>query len=157
MEKYLKRIPAFDDIVFEFRNKEYGAYLLRQRYNNTLFVALLISTIITGTAIIAPYLNSKASENREKLNERKVEIKPENFDQPNQQVAPPPLPGKVVVKFCVTSKGGVDLVSIYKGVDPQLDAEAIRVVKSLPLFKPGKQGGKPVPVWFSVPITFQIK
>ncbi|MGD0756784.1 MAG: energy transducer TonB [Bacteroidales bacterium] len=40
---------------------------------------------------------------------------------------------------------------------PELDAEVIRVVKSLPLFKPGKQGGKPVPVWYSVPINFQIK
>jgi protein TonB len=66
------------------------------------------------------------------------------------------IQGRVIVKFCVTSKGGVDLVSIYKGVDPELDAEAIRVVKLLPLFKPGKQGGKPVPVWFSVPINFKI-
>jgi protein TonB len=67
------------------------------------------------------------------------------------------MQGRVVVKFCVTSKGGIDMVSIFKGVDPELDAEAIRVVKTLPLFKPGKQGGKPVPVWFSLPITFQIK
>jgi periplasmic protein TonB len=66
------------------------------------------------------------------------------------------IQGRVTVKFCVTSKGGVDMVSIFKGIDPQLDAEAIRVIKSLPAFKPGRQGGKPVPVWFSVPIIFQI-
>lgn len=65
--------------------------------------------------------------------------------------------GKVIVKFCVTSKGGVDLVSVLISVDPELDAEAIRVVKALPAFKPGKQGGKPVPVWFYVPIKFEIK
>jgi TonB family protein len=64
--------------------------------------------------------------------------------------------GKVIVRFCVTSKGGVDLVSVFKGVDALLDAEAIRVVKTLPPFKPGKQGGKAVPVWYSVPITFKI-
>jgi protein TonB len=67
------------------------------------------------------------------------------------------IQGKVIVKFCVTSKGGIDMVSIYKGVDAALDAEAIRVVKSLPTFKPGRQAGKPVPVWYSVPITFMIR
>jgi protein TonB len=57
----------------------------------------------------------------------------------------------------VTSKGGVDKVSILKGVDPELNAEAIRVVQTLPAFKPGKQGGKPVPVWYMVPINFTLK
>jgi protein TonB len=67
------------------------------------------------------------------------------------------IQGKVIVRFCVTSKGGVDKVSILKSVDPELDAEAIRVVQSLPAFKPGKQGGKPVPVWYMVPINFTLK
>jgi len=66
------------------------------------------------------------------------------------------IQGKVYVRFCVTAKGTVDQVSVLKGVDPDLDAEAIRVVKSFPRFKPGKQDGRPVPVWFIVPITFQI-
>jgi len=67
------------------------------------------------------------------------------------------IQGKVIVRFCVTSKGGVDKVEILKGVDPELDKEAIRVVKTLPTFKPGKQGGKPVPVWYMVPINFTLK
>jgi protein TonB len=66
------------------------------------------------------------------------------------------IQGKVFVRFCVTAKGTVEQVSILKGVDPDLDAEAMRVVKTFPPFKPGKQDGKPVPVWFIVPITFQI-
>ena len=66
------------------------------------------------------------------------------------------IQGKVFVRFCVTVKGTVEQVSILKGVDPDLDAEAMRVVKMFPPFKPGKQDGKPVPVWFIVPITFQI-
>jgi protein TonB len=64
--------------------------------------------------------------------------------------------GKVFVRFCVTSKGAIDQVSVIKGIDPDLDAEAIRVVKKFPTFKPGKQEGKPVPVWFSVAINFQL-
>ena len=67
------------------------------------------------------------------------------------------IQGKVIVKFCVTSKGGISQISVIKGVSPELDAEAIKVVKILPKFKPGKQGGKPVNVWYTVPITFTLK
>lgn len=251
--------PAFDDIVFEHRNKEYGAYKLRKKYNRNVIIAMAIGVLIMGTAILTPYLNAKAAENKAKRAERQVEIKMENLDQPAEQIAPPPPPppppqdavqqaryvppvvvdsikpednvqlmtadqavvevqneevveaievvaeevqedvdaaepfvvveempmfpggevallqyigehtqypevakenniqGKVIVRFCVTSKGGVDKVSILKGVDPELDAEAIRVVQTLPAFKPGKQGGKPVPVWYMVPINFTLK
>jgi protein TonB len=259
MAKENNRVPAFDDIVFEDRNKEYGAYKLRKKYNRTVLFALLVGTIIIATAIITPYLNAKALENRQKRAEREVVVKMENLDTPNETVAPPPPPppppadvvqqqkyvppvvvdsikpedmtqlmtadqaqtevkneevvevvetvkeevqqedpeatpfvvveempmfpggdaellkyialntqypevakenniqGRVIVRFCVTSKGGVSQVSILKGVDPELDKEAIRVVNTLPTFKPGKQGGKPVPVWYMVPITFTLK
>jgi len=249
--------PAFDDIVFEVRNKEYGAYKLRKKYNRNVTIALLIGIVVLATAIITPYLNAKAAENRTKRAERQVVVKMENLDQPNQQVAPPPPPppsdvvqqqkyvppqvvdsikpeevkqlmtadqaqtevtnkevvevqqqvkeevqeaepeevpfvvveempmypggdvellkyiaehtqypevakenniqGKVIVRFCVTAKGGVSQVSVMKSVDPELDKEAIRVVNTLPAFKPGKQGGKAVPVWYMVPITFTLK
>jgi TonB family protein len=62
--------------------------------------------------------------------------------------------GKVIIRFCITNTGGVDRVSVLKGVDPELDNEAVRVVKTLPKFKPGRQGGKDVNVWYMVPITF---
>ena len=67
------------------------------------------------------------------------------------------IQGKVIVRFCVTSVGSVDRISVLKSVNPELDAEASRVVGSLPAFKPGKQGGKPVPVWYMVPIEFSLK
>jgi len=66
------------------------------------------------------------------------------------------IQGRVIVRFCVTETGGVNRISILKGVDAELDAEAIRVVSSLPQFKPGLQGGKAVPVWYMVPITFTL-
>ena len=253
-----KKAPAFDDIVFESRNKEYGAYKLRTKYNRTVMWALLVGIVIIATAVITPYINAKALENTKKRAEREVQIKMENLDQPNEAAPPPPPPppppadvvqqqkyvppvvvdsikpedvtqlmtsddakvevkdqevvevvevkeevqeaepeeipfvvveemplfpggdaellkyiaehttypdiakenniqGRVIVRFCVTAKGGVSQVSILKGVDPELDAEAIRVVNTLPAFKPGKQGGKPVPVWYMVPITFTLK
>jgi len=252
--------PPFDDIVFENRNKEYGAYRLRKKYKRNVIISMLIAVIIFSTAIIIPYLNAKAAESRARARaEREVEIKMENLDQPTEQVAPPPPPppppqeavqqsryvppvvvdsvkpeeggqlmaadqaqvevrdeeviefvqevkeevkeeepeaepfvvveempmfpggdaallqfiaehtqypevakenniqGKVIVRFCVTSKGTVDRVSVLKGVDPELDKEAMRVVTTLPPFKPGKQGGIPVPVWYMVPINFTLK
>jgi TonB family protein len=64
--------------------------------------------------------------------------------------------GRVIARFCVTKEGGVDRVSILRGVSRELDNEALRVVQSLPAFKPGRQGGKPVAVWYMVPITFAL-
>jgi periplasmic protein TonB len=258
MEKDLKRVSDFDDIVFRNRNKEYGAYTLRKRYSRNVTISLLIGVAITATAIIAPYLSAKALGDRQKRAERMVEIKMENLDQPAEQIALPPPPppplsdalqqqkyvppvvvdsvkpednvqlmtadeaqtivkneeaveivsevkeevqeekadqepflsveempvppggiaglfkyigentkypevakenniqGKVFIRFCVTSKGDVEQVSVIKSVDPELDAEAIRVVKTFPRFTPGKQAGKPVPVWFTVFINFQL-
>jgi protein TonB len=260
MEKEKIKAPAFDDIVFEDRNKEYGAYKLRKKYNRTVLVSLVIGIIILSTAIITPYLNAKALENRQKKAERQVLVKMENLDQPNDVVAPPPPPppppaeavaaakyvppvvvdtikpeevsqlmtadeaqvevkdaevgvevveavkeevqeeepeatvfviveempmfpggdaallaylrenavypeiakenniqGRVIINFCVTPSGGVSKISILKSVDPELDKEAMRVVSTLPTFKPGKQGGKPVPVWYQAFINFKLQ
>lgn len=65
--------------------------------------------------------------------------------------------GRVIIRFCVTEKGGISQISVIKGISPELDAEAMRVVKTLPDFKPGRQGGIAVPVWYMVPITFTLK
>jgi protein TonB len=250
--------PAFDDIVFEIRNKEYGAYSLRKKYSRNVLISLLIGIFILGTAVITPFINAKSVENKKRA-ERTVVMNMEKLNTPTDQVAPPPPPppppaeivqqaryvppvvvdsvkpdenvklmsadqantevkndvveeapqqakeevqeaeaepepfvvveempmfpggdaalltyigehtnypevakenniqGRVIVRFCVTSKGGVNQVSVLKGVDPELDKEAVRVVGTLPTFKPGKQGGKPVPVWYMVPITFTLK
>jgi TonB family protein len=67
------------------------------------------------------------------------------------------IQGRVIMRFCVNKEGGVDRVSILRGVSPELDAEAFRVVNALPTFKPGQQGGKPVSVWYMVPITFSLE
>lgn len=258
MEKEKKFVPKFDDIVFEKRNQEYGAYRLRKKYNRNVMIGVLIGIIIICTAVITPYLNAKALENKKKRAERQVEIKMENLDQPQETAPPPPPPppppaetvaqiryvapvvvdsvkpedikqlmtadqaqvevkneevtvqtevqeevkeeeapvevfvvveemptfpggekalmdfingnivypeiakenniqGRVILRFCVTYKGAVDQVQILKPVDAALDNEAIRVIKMLPAWKPGKQGGKPVNVWYSVPVTFQLK
>jgi TonB family protein len=67
------------------------------------------------------------------------------------------IQGKVVTRFCITETGNINKITILQRVDPELDAEAIRVVGTLPSFKPGRNGGKAVPVWYMVPITFTLK
>ena len=67
------------------------------------------------------------------------------------------IQGKVYVRFVVNSKGETEQVSIIRGVDPILDKEALRVVKSFPKWKPGVQGGEKVNVWFTVPINFKLQ
>ncbi len=67
------------------------------------------------------------------------------------------IEGIVVVKFVVGTNGEVSNVSILRGVDPLLDSEAVRVVKTLPKFKPGMQQGRAVKVWFTLPIVFKLQ
>jgi TonB family protein len=67
------------------------------------------------------------------------------------------IQGKVIARFMVNKDGSVSDVAILKGVNPLLDNEAIRVVKTLPRFTPGILKGKKVPVWYMVPITYKLK
>jgi TonB family protein len=66
------------------------------------------------------------------------------------------ISGRVIIRFVVNTDGNAEGISVLKGVHPLLDAEAVRVVSLLKGFKPGMQGGKAVPVWYMVPITFGI-
>ncbi len=65
--------------------------------------------------------------------------------------------GRVFVQFDIDTIGKVVNVVVVRGVDPSLDKEAVRVVKSSPLWEPGKQRGKPVKVRFTFPIAFQLQ
>ena len=66
------------------------------------------------------------------------------------------LQGRVVVQFVVNKDGSICDEHIVKSVDPQLDAEALRVVRSMPNWTPGKQRGEAVRVRFTLPVTFRL-
>ena len=66
------------------------------------------------------------------------------------------IQGRVLVKIVVKKDGTIDSPTVVKGVDPSLNKEAIRVVKTMPKWIPGKQKGEPVNVSFTVPVTFRI-
>lgn len=64
--------------------------------------------------------------------------------------------GRVVVSFVVGKDGHISDVTVLRSVDPSLDKEAIRVVRNMPRWTPGKQGGKPVRVRYNVPVSFRL-
>lgn len=65
--------------------------------------------------------------------------------------------GRVVVGFVVERDGSITDVNIIRSVDPSLDREAMRVVKSMPRWTPGKQNGSAVRVKYQVPVTFRLQ
>lgn len=67
------------------------------------------------------------------------------------------IQGKVIVRFVVTKNGSVDKVEVVRQLDPACDREAMRVIRSLPKFIPGKQNGVNVSVWYTLPITFKLE
>jgi len=67
------------------------------------------------------------------------------------------IQGKVFVNFVVDRDGSISNAKIARGVDPSIDKEALRVVMTLPKWKPGMQRGKTVRVSYTVPISFQLQ
>ena len=64
--------------------------------------------------------------------------------------------GRVIVKFVVKRTGEVGTVTVVRSVDKDLDEEAVRVVKSLPKFTPGRMNGQAVSVWYTLPVIFNL-
>lgn len=67
------------------------------------------------------------------------------------------IQGTVTVQFVVQKDGSIGEVRVARGKDPDLDKEAVRVVKKLPKFIPGRMNGQPVNVWFTLPVRFKLQ
>ncbi len=67
------------------------------------------------------------------------------------------IQGRVIVQFVVEKDGSITDAKVMKPVDPQLDAEALRVVNAMPSWTPGKQRGKAVRVRYTLPVMFHLK
>jgi periplasmic protein TonB len=253
---------TWDDIVFESRNKEYGAYINRKNYSKYIFIALGITVVVLLLVLVAPALaeliRSARGPEEPKLKEMTVsldqpppitpqppppdvripppvktiikflppkvtekevveeeemptieEIKENEtgavaqegtgevvFDEPVveapagddedkvflavEQAAEFPggvaammkflqknikypasakrmgIEGRVFVKFIVDKEGGISNMEIVKGINADLDKEAMRVIKLMPPWKPGKQNGRAVKSQFVLPVYFKL-
>lgn len=65
--------------------------------------------------------------------------------------------GRVTVRFIVGKTGDISDVRVIRGIDPECDAEAVRMIQSMPKWTPGKQNGIAVPVYFTLPIVYRLK
>jgi protein TonB len=256
MKSKKESIPGFDEIIFENRNKEYGAYDLRKRYLTTsgfsllgviaasIVVVIILSFTVDNSSKPRPYieifipsmpdpnlvdldkikppepvlpkLNANVPANVEPIIVEKLDstdigmaanasldsvrnkpvdpiiepvVNPDPVIPPDESLprtiveemptfpggdnallkfiaskirypedaAANGIQGRVTVKFVVASDGSVMNVIVLGGIHPSLDEEAVRVVSLLPKWKPGKQNGKAVPVFFSVPVNFKLK
>ena len=252
MKRKNEKVPGFDEIIFENRNKEYGAYNLRKQYNSAtsisilggvafcgmLFVALSFSTekgkasddptiviidmanpilpdpvipetrppsgipesmknlapevtsdtteilipLLTTDEILATTQNTDINDTVKfiETSDPVIPVEPEpyvtvkempefpggipalmefiskNLTYPEEAVENN-IQGRVVLKFVVRADGSVGRIEIVGGIDQSLNEEAIKVVKSLPAFRPGRQDGVPVPVWFIIPVLFRLE
>jgi len=252
----------FDDLVFENRNKSYGAYDLRKKYQRHVLLALLIALAIYVLGFSMPYI-LEILRPAPKANPVKIikvtelsepppidkntppppppdlpppppktvkftppvikpdeEVKPEDVPPPveeikeaepapvtdanvqydfnanqQQQVVEEPKPqiftyveqmpdfpggqtelmkflqknlryppaarengieGRVVLQFVVDESGNISDIQVLRDIGGGCADEAIRVVKMMPPWKPGKQNGNPVKVYFKLPVTFKL-
>ncbi|MDE6632592.1 MAG: energy transducer TonB, partial [Muribaculaceae bacterium] len=67
------------------------------------------------------------------------------------------IQGRVIIKFIIEADGSVTNPQIVKGVSPELDKEAIRLVRAMPKWTPAKNNGTNVASYFTIPISFKLK
>jgi protein TonB len=250
-----------DEIVFEHRNKTYGAYILRKLYNKNMNRALLLAVIILLAGLAYPLASSYYAQKRANYIEKVANAEFMDMEKPKEEAPPPPPPppppaaelqqkvkfvapvvtteevvedvdifnqdelaqtgnvavdvqeevaveakeevieveeakpvftiveempsfpggeaernkflaenivypqqatengiqGTVYVSFVVDSKGNVTDVKVLRGIGGGCDEEALRVVKMMPQWHPGKQNGKLVRVLFNMPIYFKLQ
>lgn len=86
------KIPDFDDLIFERRNRDYGAYKIRKKYKSAVIQGLIISTIIGCSAVIIPFLIRPESDRVVRAGNRYVGVNFENLSFPVEEPYLPPPP-----------------------------------------------------------------
>jgi protein TonB len=252
----------FDDLLFEKRNREYGAYQLRKRYKSVVITGTIVASLLVSALVLIPFTISRHSGKIHAGGISYVQLNMDNLEPPvDELIVPPPPPpaaparmeeavkyvppvvvdsviplklatvatdevlarpeeldietgafgtgsdiysgqdgietdepfyivevmpsfrggdlnkfrewvmkrtnypqaavdnriqGKVYLTFVVETDGSVSNVTVVKGVDPLIDNEAVRTIKSSPRWSPGLQRGQPVRVRYSMALSFTL-
>jgi protein TonB len=88
----LRNMLDFDDLLFETRNKDYGAYQLRKRYNSVVVACILLASLLVGSVVILPFILTPHSDHILAGGGRYVQVNLENFEPPVDQILVPPAP-----------------------------------------------------------------
>jgi periplasmic protein TonB len=93
LEFFLNKLE-FDDIVFENRNKDYGAYPIRKNYNANVIISIVLASLIVIASVIIPYLDyiKKSHKAGKEIRLRYVEMKMDKMEPPKEDIYVPPAP-----------------------------------------------------------------
>ncbi|MBF1529557.1 MAG: energy transducer TonB [Prevotella salivae] len=136
---------------------------MKTRKNVSLKVALMMLVLLFS------FMTSTAQTKKNDMEYCIVEMMPqypgglaamlkyirENIKYPEQAMKER-IQGRVTVSFIIEKDGSISDVKAVRSVHPLLDKEAVRVVKSMPKWSPGKHNGKPVRVRFNLPVMFKL-
>jgi protein TonB len=94
MSSVFKNKMDFDELIFEQRNREYGAYLLRKGYNLTVVISIIISSLIVSVFVLIPYLKTITNKHdlSKEIRPRYVEMKMDRMEPPKDEFIIPPPP-----------------------------------------------------------------
>ncbi len=137
---------------------------MKTRKNVSLKVALMMFVLLFS------FMTSTAQTKKNDMEYCIVEMMPqypgglaamlkyirENIKYPEQAMKER-IQGRVTVSFIIEKDGSISDVKAVRSVHPLLDKEAVRMVKSMPKWSPGKNNGKPVRVRFNLPVMFKLK
>lgn len=88
----LRKVLDFDDLLFQKRNREYGAYQLRKRYNSVVVAGIITATVIVSLAVILPFFLSGHSDDILMGSRGYIEFEMETLEPPTEEIYVPPAP-----------------------------------------------------------------
>jgi periplasmic protein TonB len=88
----LRRWLDFDDLLFQSRNKDYGAYQLRKRYNAAVVAGIFLACLLVSSAVIVPFIITPRTDNVLNGNRRYAQVQVEILEPPKEEIYVPPSP-----------------------------------------------------------------
>ena len=92
MFENLRKVLDFDDLLFETRNKDYGAYQLRKRYNSVVIACIILASLLVTSAVVLPFISTPHSDHILRGGYNYVQVQMENLKPPNEEFIVPPAP-----------------------------------------------------------------
>jgi periplasmic protein TonB len=103
MKQNITKIPDFDDLIFETRNKDYGAYQLRKKYNSALMTGIIAALFLAGIAVLIPFVSGKPDDRVLAGGTRYIKMEMDRLEPPREEIsispAPPPPESKEIQKI----------------------------------------------------------
>jgi protein TonB len=88
----LRKVLDFDDLLFESRNRDYGAYQLRKRYNSVVISGIILATVLVSAVVVLPFIFASHSDKVHTGGFNYVSVQMENLDPPIEEFIVPPSP-----------------------------------------------------------------